>query len=70
VRDLTASGVRLVLAAPNVPVGDYTRRMLAAVDKFVARNVGDNVDMASLQSETLGAVAGVMRALNYGQADA
>ncbi|BBN96769.1 molybdenum ABC transporter periplasmic molybdate-binding protein [Deinococcus grandis] len=32
-RDLTGPGVRLVLAAPNVPVGDYTRRMLAAVDR-------------------------------------
>ncbi|GGS01348.1 molybdate ABC transporter substrate-binding protein [Deinococcus sedimenti] len=32
-RDLTAPGVRLVVAAPNVPVGDYTRRMFAAVER-------------------------------------
>lgn len=32
-RDLATPGVRLVLAAPNVPVGDYTRRMLSAVDR-------------------------------------
>ncbi|GGL00079.1 molybdate ABC transporter substrate-binding protein [Deinococcus radiotolerans] len=32
-RDLAGSGVRLVVAAPNVPVGEYTRRMLAAVDR-------------------------------------
>ncbi len=33
VRDLAGAGVRLVLAAPNVPVGDYSRRMLGAVDR-------------------------------------
>ncbi|UBV44859.1 molybdate ABC transporter substrate-binding protein (plasmid) [Deinococcus taeanensis] len=32
-RDLAAPGVRLVLAAPAVPAGEYTRRMLSAVDR-------------------------------------
>ncbi|WP_216320103.1 molybdate ABC transporter substrate-binding protein [Deinococcus aestuarii] len=31
--DLAAPGVKLVIADKTVPVGDYTRRMLAAVDK-------------------------------------
>lgn len=31
--DLTAAGVKLVIADRNVPVGDYTRRMLTAIDK-------------------------------------
>ncbi|GMA14312.1 molybdate ABC transporter substrate-binding protein (plasmid) [Deinococcus metallilatus] len=31
--DLAAPGVKLVIADRNVPVGDYTRRMLAAIDR-------------------------------------
>ncbi|MFC4455466.1 molybdate ABC transporter substrate-binding protein [Deinococcus sonorensis] len=31
--DLTRPGVKLVIADRTVPVGDYTRRMLAAIDK-------------------------------------
>lgn len=31
--DLTAPGLKLVIADKAVPVGDYTRRMLSAVDK-------------------------------------
>ena len=30
--DLTGSGLKLVIADKTVPVGDYTRRMLAAID--------------------------------------
>jgi molybdate transport system substrate-binding protein len=33
ITDLTKPGVRLALAAANVPVGNYTRQMLAKVDK-------------------------------------
>ncbi|AAF12200.1 molybdate ABC transporter substrate-binding protein [Deinococcus radiodurans] len=32
-RDLTAPGVRIVIADKAVPVGDYTRRMLGAIDQ-------------------------------------
>ncbi|GAA0514678.1 molybdate ABC transporter substrate-binding protein [Deinococcus depolymerans] len=31
--DLTRPGLRIVIAAPTVPVGEYTRRMLGAVDR-------------------------------------
>lgn len=32
-KDLTKPGLKLVIADKTVPVGDYTRRMLAAIDK-------------------------------------
>lgn len=68
--DLAASGVRLVLAAPNVPVGDYTRRMLGAVDR--AGTYGQDFSARTLRNVVSeeGNVRQLALKVSLGEADA
>ncbi|AWT37719.1 molybdate ABC transporter substrate-binding protein [Deinococcus arenae] len=70
VRDLAGSGVRLVLAAPNVPVGEYTRRLLAAVDQ--AGTYGKDFSARTLRNVVSeeGNVRQVALKVSLGEADA
>jgi molybdate transport system substrate-binding protein len=67
-KDLTKLGLKLVVGGPTVPVGAYTRKVLANLDASygagydakVLANVVDNED----------AVAGVLQKVQLGEADA
>jgi molybdate transport system substrate-binding protein len=61
VRDLERSGLRIVMAAAGVPVGDYTRKVLERL------GLSDLVDKAVSQEND---VRGVLSKVVLGEADA
>lgn len=66
--DLAADGIRLVLAGPEVPVGEYARDAIAAADEALGNGFGDAV-LANVVSEEAN-VRAVLSKIELGEADA
>ena len=66
--DLAADGVRLVLAGPEVPVGVYARRAIAAADASIGGGFASAV-LANVVSEEAN-VRAVLAKVELGEADA
>jgi molybdate transport system substrate-binding protein len=64
VRDLAASGIKLAVGAPAVPVGAYTQRVLGRLDPALGRRILENVKSSEPD------VAGIVGKLTQGAVDA
>jgi molybdate transport system substrate-binding protein len=67
-QDLTRSGVKLVIGAQTVPIGSYTRRVLAALDLIYGSDYSPQVLANVVSNEDN--VEGVITKVRLGEADA
>ncbi len=68
--DLKKSGVKLVLAAPEVPIGNYARQMLSNADKDATYGAGFSDGVLKNLVSNEANVKGVVAKVQLGEADA
>ena len=67
-KELTKPGIKLVVAAPTVPVGSYTQKVLENLDATYGANYAEEVQTNVVSRET--DVESVLTKVKLGEADA